>query len=123
MRYRGILDKLVVISPPAEVDHLQACELLDQLTTVLSSRHQFIVLLDMSQVESLDDSGLKILLSTAHLAQRLERSFYLCSVSTKLRLLLQQHQLEQKLPIYPDRATLEMQLLCPAEMCFDIIEL
>ncbi|OLP19096.1 hypothetical protein BST81_07760 [Leptolyngbya sp. 'hensonii'] len=79
----------------------------DQLIAAVSSGESTALLLDMSQVESMDSAGLMVLVSALSLAQSLNRPLNLCSVSAPVRIILELTQLDRLFPIFKDRAACE----------------
>jgi anti-sigma B factor antagonist len=84
-----------VIRPQGHVNAASATELQRQLNQVLLSAETTSVQVDMSQVESLDSAGLMVLVAGLSVAQRLDKSFSLCSVSASIRIIFELTQLDR----------------------------
>jgi anti-anti-sigma factor len=65
------------------------------------------LLVDMSQVESLDSAGLLALVSTLTLAQQIDKQFALCHVSASIRIIFELTQLDRVFEIFEDRLAFE----------------
>lgn len=93
-----------VIQPQGHVNAANALELQQQLSSVISAEKSASVLVDLSQVESLDSAGLMALVSALSLAQRLGQRFTLCSVSPSLRIIFELTQLDRVFEIFENQA-------------------
>ncbi len=66
------------------------------------------ILVDMSQVESLDSAGLMALVSSLSLAQQLNKRLSLCSMPANVRIILEVTQLDRVFEILPSPAAFEL---------------
>lgn len=99
--------KITVIRPEGRLNASNAVEFQDQMTTAVAQKGQTIVLVDMTQVESLDSAGLMALVYGLRLAQALDRRFSLCSVSPSTRIILELTQLDRVVEIFESVAAFE----------------
>lgn len=97
--------QVTVVQPHGHINASNAVEFQQQLTTAVSSRHPQVVLIDMSQVESLDSAGLMALVSALSSAQSLNHRFSLCCISASIRIIFELTQLDRIFEIFEDRAT------------------
>ncbi len=88
-----------VICPQGHVNSTNVFAFQDQLTKAMMSPGSASLMVDMSQVESLDSAALMSLVSTLTLAQRLNKRFSLCSLSAPARILFELTQLDRAFEI------------------------
>ena len=88
-----------VIRPQGHVNSTNVFAFQDELTKAMMSPGSVALVVDMSQVESLDSAALMSLVSTLSLAQRLNKSFSLCSLSAPARILFELTQLDRAFEI------------------------
>lgn len=88
-----------VIRPQGHVNSANVFAFQDQLTKAMMSPGSASLMVDMSQVESLDSAALMSLVSTLSLAQRLNKRFSLCSLSAPARILFELTQLDRAFEI------------------------
>lgn len=98
--------KIAVIRPQGFLNATNALEFERDLTQALTQDDISILEVDLAAVESLDSSGLMALVSALKLAQSLERSFRLCSVSPSLRIIFELTQLDGVFEIREDEVNL-----------------
>ena len=99
--------QVTVVQPHGHINASNAVEFQQQLTTAISSRQPQVLLIDMSQVESLDSAGLMGLVSALSLAQRLNCRFSLCCISAPIRIIFELTQLDRIFEIFDNRAAFE----------------
>lgn len=88
--------------------HLNAAiagEFQQQLNAVITASRHASVLIDMSQVESLDSAGLMALVSALSLSQQLNRQLNLCGIAPAVRIIFELTQLDRVFPIFESQAT------------------
>ncbi len=66
------------------------------------------VLVDMSQVESMDSAGLMVLVAGLNRAQQLGKRLSLCSMPATVRIIFELTQLDQVFEILPSPAAFEL---------------
>lgn len=96
-----------IIRPCGSLNAANATELQLQLHTAILSEQSSALLIDMSQVESLDSAGLMTLVSTLNLAQESRKRFCLCSVPVPVRIVLELTQLDRIFEIFESVAAFE----------------
>jgi anti-sigma B factor antagonist len=89
-----------VVQPNGHITAENALLLKQQLAETVSSMEHSSLLVDMSQVDSLDSEGLMVLISTLTLAQRLDKQFGLLKVSPSVRIVLELTQLDRVFQIF-----------------------
>ncbi|MBE9180784.1 STAS domain-containing protein [Oculatella sp. LEGE 06141] len=99
--------QLKVVQPCGHINASNAADLQEQLTTIVSSRQYASLLVDMTNVESLDSAGLMALVSALTLSQQLNQRFGLCSVSPSIRIIFELTQLDRAFEIFEQRSTFE----------------
>jgi anti-anti-sigma factor len=99
----AIMDsQLTIIQPSGHINASTAVEFKHKLTKAVAAE-QDSVLVDMSQVESLDSAGLMALVSALSLAQSLKRRFSICSVAPSIRIIFELTQLDEAFEIFESR--------------------
>lgn len=96
-----------IIRPCGSLNAANAAELRQQFHTAMLSEQNNALLVDMSQVESLDSAGLMTLVSTLNLAQENRKRFSLCSVPVPVRIVFELTQLDRVFEIFEDVAAFE----------------
>lgn len=99
-----------VLRPQGHLNAANAPVFGDQLAAAVASGHSAVVLVDMEQVESLDSAGLMTLVSALNLAQRQNRRFSLCSLSSSIRIIFELTQLDRVFEIFENRAAFDTQV-------------
>jgi anti-sigma B factor antagonist len=92
--------QMTVVQPSGHINAENAAILKQQLAEMVSSMEYSSLLVDMSQVESLDSEGLMVLISTLTLAQRLNKQFGLFGISPSVRIVLELTQLDRVFAIF-----------------------
>ncbi|MDX2213630.1 MAG: STAS domain-containing protein [Oculatellaceae cyanobacterium bins.114] len=100
--------QMAVIQPCGHLNAANAADFQQELTTSVSSSQCSALLVDMSEVESLDSAGLVALVTALSLAQRLDKRLGLCGVSPSSRIIFELTQLDRVFEIFDDRAAFEM---------------
>jgi anti-sigma B factor antagonist len=90
-----IQTRMTVVQPNGHINAENAAVLKQQLAETVSSHEYNSLLIDMSQVESLDSAGLMVFVSTLTLAQRLGKSFGLFGISPAVRIIFELTQLDR----------------------------
>ncbi|HEY9629225.1 MAG TPA: STAS domain-containing protein [Coleofasciculaceae cyanobacterium] len=89
-----------VVQPSGHINSGNAETLKQHLTETVSSQESSSLLVDMSQVESLDSHGLMALVSTLTLAQRMNKQFGLFGISPSVRIVFELTQLDRVFEIF-----------------------
>jgi anti-anti-sigma factor len=87
--------RMAVVRPSGNIDAKNATVLKHELAEVISSQECSSLLVDMSQVESLDSAGLMIFVSMLTLAQQLDKQFGLVGISPSVRIVFELTQLDR----------------------------
>jgi anti-sigma B factor antagonist len=108
-RLKSMLSLLVrpenaVICPQGHVNAANASILQERLSTAVLSETNVTLLVDMSQVESLDSAGLMAFVSAMTLAQRLGKRFSLCAIPPAIRIIFELTQLDRVFEIFETAA-------------------
>lgn len=98
--------RTTVIQPSGHINGENASALKHQLAETISSHECVSLLIDMSQVESLDSAGLMVFVSTLTSAQRLSKQFKLVSISPSVRIVFELTQLDRVFEILDSHPTL-----------------
>ncbi|MEP0919395.1 STAS domain-containing protein [Leptolyngbya sp. DQ-M1] len=96
-----------IIRPCGSLNAANAAELRQQLQTAVLSEKNNALLIDMSQIESLDSAGLMALVSALNLAQESRKRFSLCAVSVPVRIVFELTQLDRVFEIFENVAAFE----------------
>lgn len=110
MQYAPSRPQFEVFQVAGHLNAANAPDLQNQLKHKVASSPAQNVLVDMEQVDSLDSSGLMMLVGTLSYAQRLGRQLVLCSISPSVRIILELTQLDKVFPIFDNQAAFEMTL-------------
>lgn len=84
-----IRSQAAIIRPCGSLNAANAAEIRNQLRTAIVAEQNSALLIDMSQVESLDSAGLMALVSTLNLAQANGKRLSLCSVTVSIRIVFE----------------------------------
>jgi len=95
---------LLVVQPCGALNAANAHALQTQLSERISADASAGLMVDMSQVESLDSAGLVSLIATLRLARTLSKRFCLCSVPPSIRIVFELTQLDQVFEFVEERA-------------------
>jgi anti-sigma B factor antagonist len=87
--------KFTVIRPQGNLNAANALEFERDLSTALRDDNNTVLLVDLGQVESLDSAGLMALVSALKLAQALQKTFRICSISPAIRIIFELTQLDR----------------------------
>ncbi|HEY9665075.1 MAG TPA: STAS domain-containing protein [Allocoleopsis sp.] len=102
--------KMTVVQPSGHINAANATNFQQHLIEAVESGHHSALLVDMSQVESLDSAGLMALVSALTTAQQLEKRFSICSVPPSIRIIFEVTQLDRVFNIFETRSAGEMAL-------------
>jgi anti-sigma B factor antagonist len=97
----------VTIRPQGHINAANAVEFQHQLAIAVTSQQNTALLVDMSQVESLDSAGLMALVAALRLAHTTNRRFSLCSVSAPIRIIFELTQLDRVFEIFDNSTSFE----------------
>lgn len=97
--------KTTVVQPSGHINAKNAAILKQHLTDTVSSQEAASLLVDMSQVESLDSHGLMALVSTLTVAQRMNKRFGLFGISPSVRIIFELTQLDRVFEIFEQHPT------------------
>ncbi|WAL61550.1 STAS domain-containing protein [Thermocoleostomius sinensis] len=100
--------RTTVIQPNGHINAENAAALKQQLVETVTCQEYTSLLVDMSQVESLDSAGLMVFVSTLTLAQRLGKSFGLFGISPAVRIIFELTQLDRVFHILEVHPSVEM---------------
>jgi anti-sigma B factor antagonist len=107
MQTAFLTSQITVVEPRGHINAATVADFQQQLTTAVSAQQRQVLLIDMSQVESLDSAGLMALVSALSSAQRLNHRFSLCSISPSIQIIFELTQLDRVFEIFKDRAAFE----------------
>ena len=97
-----------IIRPCGSLNAANAAEFRNQLHTALLDEQNNALLIDMSDVESLDSAGLMTLVSTLNLAQANEKRLSLCSITVSIRIVFELTQLDFVFEIFESLSAFEL---------------
>jgi anti-anti-sigma factor len=86
--------KTTVIRPSGHFNAANAADFQQYLTTAVAKAEHDCIVVDLEQVESMDSAGLMALVHGLRVAQSLEKSFSICSVSPSIRIIFELTQLD-----------------------------
>lgn len=104
MQYAPSRPQFEVFQISGHLNAANATELQNQLKHKVASSPAQHVVVDMAQVESLDSSGLMVLVGALSFAQRLGRQLVLCSISPSVQIIFELTQLDRVFPIFENQA-------------------
>lgn len=91
---------IATLQPSGFVSASNATEVQIELTQVVVTSPQSILVVDMKQVEFMDSAGLMVFVNAFKLAQSLGRRFILCSLAPSVRMLFEITQLDKVFEIF-----------------------
>ena len=106
MQYAPSRSQFEVFQVSGHLNAANASDLQSQLKHRVAFSPVKHVVVDMAQVESLDSSGLMVLVGVLSFAQRLGRQLSLCSISPSVQIIFELTQLDRVFPIFEDQAAL-----------------
>lgn len=89
-----------IMRPIGHINASNAYSFQEELTAAVEAN--ISILVDLSQVESLDSAGLMALVSALSLAQQSSKRFSLCGVSASIRIIFELTQLDRVFEILED---------------------
>ncbi|HEY9878302.1 MAG TPA: STAS domain-containing protein [Leptolyngbyaceae cyanobacterium] len=92
---QSLSQQIAVVQPSGSLNASNAGDFQVELTQQIQSKQATGLVVDMSQVESLDSAGLISLVSALKLARQLSKSFCLCSVPPSIRIVFELTQLDR----------------------------
>jgi anti-anti-sigma factor len=107
--------KVSVIRAYGSFDALSAAEFQRLLKTTVAADDCTTILVDMEHVESIDSSGLMILVQSLRLVEGWGKRLSLCSVSPTLRIVFELTQLDLVFEVFENATAFEA-TLAPAEV-------
>lgn len=96
----SLANQIAVLKPQGNLNAANASEFGRELTEVINSDKEAVVLVDMEEVESLDSAGLMVLVSALSLSQRQNQRFSLCRISDSVRIVFELTQLDRVFEIF-----------------------
>jgi anti-sigma B factor antagonist len=87
--------KFTTIRPQGNLNAANALEFERDLISTLRDDLNTVLIVDLKEVESLDSAGLMALVSALKLAQTLQKTFRICSVSPAIRIIFEVTQLDR----------------------------
>jgi anti-sigma B factor antagonist len=96
-----------IVRPCSDINAATVAEFQHQLTEAMLSEQHSVVVVDLSQVESLDSAGLMVLVSALNLSKVRQKQLCLCSMSVSIRLIFELTQLDQVFDIVESVAVFE----------------
>ncbi|GAB4132136.1 MAG: hypothetical protein Fur0046_01670 [Cyanobacteria bacterium J069] len=99
-----------VVQPAGALNASNASAFQRQLATLLTSDCPS-VLVDLSQVETLDSAGLMVLVSAQTAAQQRQKRFGICGVSPSIRIIFEVTQLDRAFTLFNTQAEYEFSQL------------
>jgi anti-anti-sigma factor len=100
---------MTVVEPVGALNASNAALFQRQLATLLASDCSS-VLVDLSQVETLDSAGLMVLISAQTAAHQHQKRFGICGVSPSIRIIFEVTQLDRAFTLFESRADYERSL-------------
>lgn len=94
--------KVKVLEPSGILDSTQA-EKFDQQITNLIEEGAEIVLIDLQDVQFMDSSGLRLIISAYKTVKAANLKFFLCSLNHQVKMLCELSGMNRLLEIFPDR--------------------
>jgi anti-sigma B factor antagonist len=100
---------MAIAEPAGALNAANAASFQRQLAALLFSDCQS-VLVDLSQVETLDSAGLMVLISAQTAARQQQKQFGICGVSPSIRIIFEVTQLDRAFTLFDSRADYESSL-------------
>jgi anti-anti-sigma factor len=105
-----IKPSVALVQPSGHINAANSLELQAHLNQVISDPNHAVVLVDMSQVDSLDSAGLMALTAAMTAAQQSGIGFNLCCVPPAIRIIFEVTQLDRVFQIFESRADFDASL-------------
>jgi anti-anti-sigma factor len=99
-----------IVRPCGPLNAANVADFQTQLTEAVHTEHTSSILIDMSQVESLDSAGLMALVSALNLANVRQKRLNLCAVPVSIRLIFELTQLDRVFKIFENFSSFEATL-------------
>ncbi|MDJ0675545.1 MAG: STAS domain-containing protein [Calothrix sp. MO_167.B42] len=99
--------QITAIRPSGALNATNALEFEQEITAVLTQNSNTILLVDLSQVESMDSAGLMVLVSGLKLSQKLGHRFVLGKVPPAVKIILEVTQLDRVFEVFASQIELE----------------
>lgn len=99
-----------IVRPYGHLNAANAANFQTQLTAAVHVEHTSTILVDMSQVESLDSAGLMALVSASNLANARQKRLNLCAVPVSIRIIFELTQLDRVFEIFENFSSFEATL-------------
>lgn len=103
------LSPTAIVEPVGALNASNAASLQRQLATLIFSDCP-AVLVDLSQVETLDSAGLMVLISAQTAARQRQKRFGICGVSPSIRIIFEVTQLDRAITLFDSRTDYELSL-------------
>lgn len=97
-----------IICPCGSLNAANSAAFQRQFHSAILSEQNSALLIDLSQVESLDSAGLMALVSTLNLAQAHQKQLSLCSVPVSIRIVFELTQLDRVFEIFESLSAFEL---------------
>lgn len=98
---------ITCVQPTGHINASNSSAFQQHLESALSQQPLQSLLVDLSQVESLDSAGLMALVSAHSLAQQSNVDLHLCGISPTIQIIFEVTQLDRVFRIHPDRSSVE----------------
>ncbi|MGB3693286.1 MAG: STAS domain-containing protein [Spirulinaceae cyanobacterium] len=106
----AVCSHLTQVSSYSHIIPSNAAEFGGQLTKLVASQKDSVLLIDMKKVDSLDNTTLMALVAAFRLAQNLGRRLIFCSVAPSVKIILELSQLDRILEIFDSHDAFEATL-------------
>lgn len=100
-----------IVRPSGHLNAASVADFQTQLMKAVHAEQHSTVLIDMSQVESLDSAGLMALVSTLNLSQARQKRLTLCAVPVSIQIIFELTQLDRVFEIFENFSAFEAALL------------
>ncbi|HEY9763223.1 MAG TPA: STAS domain-containing protein [Trichocoleus sp.] len=105
---QSLSQQMAVVQPSGSLNASNASNFQVELTHRIQSQQATGLVVDMSQVESLDSAGLISLVSALKLARQLSKPFCLCSVPPSIRIVFELTQLDRVFEMVEEMPSLSL---------------
>lgn len=105
---QSLFTQMAVVQPNGSINASNAGDFQVELTSRIQSDYAAGLVVDMSQVDSLDSAGLISLVSALKLARQLSKRFCLCSVPPSLRIVFELTQLDRAFEMIEEMPSLPL---------------
>jgi anti-sigma B factor antagonist len=110
MKSNLLTREFATFQPQGYLSAANAKEFLQQLTAIVETSDNSLILIDMKEVEFMDSAGLMALIEGFRFAQEMKKELSICSVAPPVRMLFELTQLDNVFKIFESQESFRKKL-------------